>query len=177
MLSGGRMEDTFCLGTATPGGTPMAKQRSRALSVPSEQSLLPKRGSIARACRMPRFCGIVSGAWLRNPFAQSNTPATNDTPLISGTRAMSTRSYLSRRGFAGFIALAGLFPAAGFAAEPLKDIRLDWATYNPVSIILKQNGLLEKEFVKDGVKITWVQSAGSNKALEFLNAGSIDFGS
>ena len=44
-------------------------------------------------------------------------------------------------------------------------------------MILKQKGLLEKEFAKDGIAIFWVQSAGSNKALEFLNAGSIDFGS
>src|SRR6185312_10437573 len=48
---------------------------------------------------------------------------------------------------------------------------------NPVSMVLKQKGLLEKEFAKDGITVTWVQSAGSNKALEFLNAGSIDFGS
>lgn len=58
-----------------------------------------------------------------------------------------------------------------------KEIRIDWATYNPVSIVLKNQGLLEKEFEKDGTKIIWVQSAGSNKALEFLNAGSIDLGS
>ena len=44
-------------------------------------------------------------------------------------------------------------------------------------MILKQKGLLEKEFAKDGISVVWVQSAGSNKALEFLNAGSIDFGS
>jgi sulfonate transport system substrate-binding protein len=43
--------------------------------------------------------------------------------------------------------------------------------------VLKQNGLLEKEFAKDGIGVRWVQSLGSNKALEFLNAGSIDFGS
>ena len=29
---------------------------------------------------------------------------------------------------------------------------------------------------KDGISIRWVQSLGSNKALEFLNAGSLDFG-
>ena len=63
------------------------------------------------------------------------------------------------------------------AADALKEIHIDWATYNPVSMILKQKGLLEKEFAKDGISIVWVQSAGSNKALEFLNAGSIDFGS
>ena len=76
---------------------------------------------------------------------------------------------------AGAIALA-VAPAAK-AADPLKEIRIDWATYNPVSMVLKQKGLLEKEFAKDGITVTWVQSAGSNKALEFLNAGSIDFGS
>ena len=76
---------------------------------------------------------------------------------------------------AGAMALA-MTPAAR-AADPLKEIRIDWATYNPVSLVLKQKGLLEKEFAKDGITITWVQSAGSNKALEFLNAGSIDFGS
>lgn len=42
---------------------------------------------------------------------------------------------------------------------------------------MKDQGLLEKEFEKDGITIRWVQSAGSNKALEFLNAGSLDFGS
>ncbi len=68
-------------------------------------------------------------------------------------------------------------PGAAFAADALKEIRIDWATYNPVSLVLKQKGLLEKEFSKDGISIVWVQSAGSNKALEFLNAGSIDFGS
>ena len=44
-------------------------------------------------------------------------------------------------------------------------------------MVLKEKGLLEKEFAKDGIAIRWVQAAGSNKALEFLNAGSIDFGS
>ena len=84
---------------------------------------------------------------------------------------------ISRRGFAAMIALSALAPAGAPAAEPLKEIRVDWATYNPVSLILKQKGMLEKEFAKDGIRIVWVQSAGSNKALEFLNAGSIDFGS
>nr|WP_244421870.1 aliphatic sulfonate ABC transporter substrate-binding protein [Azorhizobium caulinodans] len=62
-------------------------------------------------------------------------------------------------------------------AEAPKEIRIDWATYNPVSLVLKDQKLLEQEFAKDGITIRWVQSAGSNKALEFLNAGSLDFGS
>jgi sulfonate transport system substrate-binding protein len=84
---------------------------------------------------------------------------------------------VSRRALAAFIAVSTLMPGAAVAADALKEIHIDWATYNPVSMILKQKGLLEKEFAKDGISIVWVQSAGSNKALEFLNAGSIDFGS
>src|SRR5881227_4506232 len=84
---------------------------------------------------------------------------------------------ISRRALAAIIAAATVMPGAAFAADALKEIHIDWATYNPVSMILKQKGLLEKEFAKDGISIVWVLSAGSNKALEFLNAGSIDFGS
>jgi sulfonate transport system substrate-binding protein len=79
---------------------------------------------------------------------------------------------------AGIAAVAAATIALTSAAKAqVNEIRIDWATYNPVSIILKQQGLLEKEFEKDGIKVRWVQAAGSNKALEFLNAGSIDFGS
>ena len=56
-------------------------------------------------------------------------------------------------------------------------VTLDWAYYNPVSLVLKQEGWLEDELKADGITVRWVQSAGSNKALEFLNAGSLDFGS
>ena len=86
-------------------------------------------------------------------------------------------SQISRRALAGLIAASMLLPVAASAADALKEIHIDWATYNPVSMVLKQKGLMEKEFAKDGISIVWVQSAGSNKALEFLNAGSIDFGS
>jgi sulfonate transport system substrate-binding protein len=87
-----------------------------------------------------------------------------------------TRGIL-RRALVAAVAISALIPGAAFAADALKEIHIDWATYNPVSMVLKQKGLLEKEFAKDGISIVWVQSAGSNKALEFLNAGSIDFGS
>ncbi|TVR08773.1 MAG: aliphatic sulfonate ABC transporter substrate-binding protein [Salinarimonadaceae bacterium] len=76
---------------------------------------------------------------------------------------------------------AGLFAAVTFAPAPasaqISEIRIDWATYNPVSLVLRDRKLLEQEFEKDGITIRWVQSAGSNRALEFLNAESIDFGS
>jgi len=85
-------------------------------------------------------------------------------------------SFSSRFGRIALTALAALSFTAVAKAQ-VTEIRIDWATYNPVSIILKNQGLLEKELEKDGIKVRWVQSAGSNKALEFLNAGSIDFGS
>ncbi len=87
-------------------------------------------------------------------------------------------SLFSRRSLLASALLVGLAPTSAlFAADKPKEIRLDWATYNPVSMVLKDRGLLEKEFAKDGIAIRWVQTLGSNKALEFLNAGSIDFGS
>ena len=86
---------------------------------------------------------------------------------------MLSRRHLLVSAAAASLMPAGLARAAGKPAE----IRIDWATYNPVSMVLKDKGLLEKEFAKDGIGIRWVQTLGSNKALEFLNAGSIDFGS
>lgn len=74
------------------------------------------------------------------------------------------------------LAAAAVFALTGAASAQVNEIRIDWSTYNPVSIILKNQGLVEKEFEKDGIKVRWVQTVGSNKALEFLNAGSIDFG-
>jgi sulfonate transport system substrate-binding protein len=84
----------------------------------------------------------------------------------------------SRRSFLAGAVLLALAPgASAFAADKPKEIHIDWATYNPVSMLLKDQQLLEKEFAKDGIAIVWVQTLGSNKALEFLNAGSLDFGS
>ncbi len=56
-------------------------------------------------------------------------------------------------------------------------MRLDWATYNPLSLLLKERGYIEEALKPKGIKVRWVQSLGSNKALEFLNAGAIDIGS
>ena len=57
----------------------------------------------------------------------------------------------TRRAVAALIAGTVFAPGAAFAADAPKQIAIDWATYNPVSIILKEKGLLEKEFEKDSV--------------------------
>lgn len=87
---------------------------------------------------------------------------------------------LSRRQLlaaAGSLALATALPAGLARADVPDTLTLDWAYYNPVSLVLKEKGWLEEELKADGVKVRWVQSLGSNKALEFLNAGSIQLGS
>jgi sulfonate transport system substrate-binding protein len=76
---------------------------------------------------------------------------------------------------AGASALAAL-PALGRAA-PLKELRLDYAYYSPTSLVLRRFGWLEEAFREDGTSVKWVLSAGSNRALEYLNGNSIDIGS
>ena len=80
---------------------------------------------------------------------------------------------LLRRTIAAAAILAAFAGAA--QAEPL-EVRLDYAYYNPVSLVLKDKHWVEEALGPDA-HVTWVLSAGSNKALEFLNAQSLDFGS
>src|SRR5262249_42042834 len=51
------------------------------------------------------------------------------------------------------------------------------ATYNPSSLVLKKFGWLEEAVRKDGTKVTWLYSQGSNKANELLSSGSADLAS
>jgi sulfonate transport system substrate-binding protein len=64
--------------------------------------------------------------------------------------------------------------ASGSSAETLT---LDWATYNPLSLIIMEEGWLEDALADEGVEVEWVQSAGSNRANEGLRAGALDIGS
>jgi len=56
-------------------------------------------------------------------------------------------------------------------------LNIDFATYNPLSLIIRQQGWLEAALADQGITVNWVQSAGSNKANEALRAGAIDVGS
>ncbi|PKU26623.1 aliphatic sulfonate ABC transporter substrate-binding protein [Telmatospirillum siberiense] len=76
----------------------------------------------------------------------------------------------------GVIATTTLATSAR-AAGKLDEIHIDYAYYSPVSLVLKEKGFLEEDLKKDGIAVKWVLSLGSNKALEFLNAKSLDFGS
>lgn len=63
--------------------------------------------------------------------------------------------------------------ASGADGVEGQSLAIDFATYNPLSLIIKDQGWLEDA----GVEVEWVQSAGSNKANEALRAGAIDVGS
>ena len=87
-----------------------------------------------------------------------------------------------RRTFLGLgaaaIAAVGLSVGGAVPAQAAPDtIRIDFAYYNPVSLLLKEKGWLEEEFKAEGIAIEWVHSLGSNKALEYLSGSTVDFGS
>lgn len=67
--------------------------------------------------------------------------------------------------------------SSGANAAESKTLNIDYATYNPLSLVLKEKGWLEATLKDQGVTVNWVQSAGSNKANEALRAGAIDVGS
>ncbi|MCD5981670.1 aliphatic sulfonate ABC transporter substrate-binding protein [Pseudomonas sp. CDFA 610] len=66
-------------------------------------------------------------------------------------------------------------PVAEAAETVPAQIHLDYAYYSPVSLALKHFGWLEQALPQS--KVTWVLSQGSNRSLEYLNSGSVDFAS
>ncbi|MCQ9426210.1 aliphatic sulfonate ABC transporter substrate-binding protein [Pseudomonas sp. LJDD11] len=72
--------------------------------------------------------------------------------------------------------IAGLaLNSTAYAETAPKEVRLDYAYYSPVSLVLKHFGWLEKALPDS--KVSWVFSQGSNRSLEYLNSGGADFGS
>ncbi|QYH36114.1 aliphatic sulfonate ABC transporter substrate-binding protein [Salinibacterium sp. M195] len=55
-------------------------------------------------------------------------------------------------------------------------LAVDFATYNPLSLIIKEEGWLEAT-LGDDVEVTWIQSSGSAAANDALRAGALDIGS
>lgn len=71
--------------------------------------------------------------------------------------------------------LTATAPAANAAS--LETIKLDYAYWNPLSLLIKEKGWAEAEFKKSNTKVEWVYSAGSANALQSLNAKAIDVAS
>src|SRR3546814_14935133 len=82
---------------------------------------------------------------------------------------------LSKSGLTAAAAVA-ISLAAGSATPAWADvdsIRLDYAYYSPVSLVLQEQGWLEEEFAADGPEINWVRSPGSNQPPAVPNGGSV----
>lgn len=75
------------------------------------------------------------------------------------------------------LVIAGVTAGSGCGSNnpttAAKDIRLDYAYYNPLSLVVRDQHLLEGR----GYNVTWVLSAGSNKANEGLRSKALDLGS
>ena len=72
---------------------------------------------------------------------------------------------------------AGAGASGGGAGEWSTDsLTIDFATYNPLSLVVRDQQLIEKA-LGESVTVEWVQSAGSNKANELLRSGSADVAS
>ncbi len=83
---------------------------------------------------------------------------------------------ITRRLALGLGAALCLCTAPAVADTPAR-ITLDYAYYNPLSLLMKEKGWLEEALAGDGIEVRWVLSLGSNRALEYLSGGSIDLGS
>ncbi len=75
------------------------------------------------------------------------------------------------------LSVATLTVTSATAAPKLTTIKLDYATWNPLSLVLKKKGWAEAEFKKQNIKVEWIYSASSAAALQSLNANAINVAS
>lgn len=79
---------------------------------------------------------------------------------------------------ASLLALTGCVAGeSGPAAEENQLLRIDYAYWNPLSLVIKDQGWLEEELSANGYSVEWILSAGSSKAIENLNAEALDIAS
>lgn len=105
--------------------------------------------SALRPARLPRLLGVATAALLLTGCVAGEGSSAASAPTSS---------------------------SEGAAAQP-RTLTLDFATYNPLSLVIKDQGWLEDELAAAEVTVEWVQSAGSNKANEALRGGAVDVGS
>lgn len=97
---------------------------------------------------------------------------------------MSTAPLKKTAGFLAATLALGLTLTACVSGEGPADggdstnrVGLDYAYWNPLSLVVRDQQCVENALAEDGVTVDWVLSSGSNKANENLNAEVIDIGS
>jgi len=112
--------------------------------------------------------------------AQHPTSTADHSPRTSRPKKSDWRTFVPtlRSAFttatvttAAALLLAGC--AQGEGSTSNGSVRLDYAYWNPLSLVVRDQQCLEEQ----GLTTEWVFSAGSNKANENLNAQAIDIGS
>ncbi|MDQ7968232.1 MAG: aliphatic sulfonate ABC transporter substrate-binding protein [Oxalicibacterium faecigallinarum] len=89
---------------------------------------------------------------------------------------MDRRSFIKNTSVLSLAGLTSGLSLSALAANP-PEVRLDYAYYSPTSLVLKKFGWLEEALKPANIPVKWTLSQGSNRALEYLAANSIDFGS
>lgn len=93
------------------------------------------------------------------------------------SRPRPARSLIAGALSLALVTLAGGCVSGESSAAEGSTVTIDFATYNPISLVLKEKGWLEDALKEQDVDLEWVQSAGSNKANEALRSGAIQVGS
>lgn len=78
------------------------------------------------------------------------------------------------------LAFAATLPFVALSAQAQDNpasIRIGYGYATPSTLVLKETGWLEDQLADEGIAVEWILTRGSNQTLEFLRAGSIDFGS
>src|SRR5699024_8409371 len=104
-------------------------------------------------------------------------PLIHHTYTSFGSRTMSFSRSIAKTAAllaAGALLLSGCVSAEGASGDD-KTLTVDFATYNPLSLVIKEKGWLEEEL--EDVEGEWIESAGSNKANEGLRSEALDIGS
>ncbi|MBA2248274.1 MAG: hypothetical protein H0W23_09100, partial [Chloroflexia bacterium] len=107
------------------------------------------------------------------------------TPATVRSIALAADAPLTRRQLFGVAAGGALIAstpairsrAASAQGGAPEKVRVDYAYYNPSSLVLRRYGWLEEDLAAENIAVEWTLSAGSNKANEFLRSDAVDFGS
>src|SRR3989442_11412185 len=88
----------------------------------------------------------------------------------------SLRSVMSALAMASVLLAAARVGTSIGAVSKLDVLRLDYAYYNPVSLVLRRMHWVEQDLARDGTRVEWLLSLGSNKANEYTASGAVQFG-
>ncbi|MEE6208942.1 aliphatic sulfonate ABC transporter substrate-binding protein [Salarchaeum sp. III] len=82
---------------------------------------------------------------------------------------MDRRTFLGSTGAAAASLTAGCIGSGIVGGS--RTVTLDYAYYNPVSLVLREKGWVEAEFEDSDASVEWVLSLGSNKANQYSQSG------